>query len=117
MNMDNKTFKDIVNDPTGTVYIDYYEGGLRVIILRGPCSLCAYIGVSENHPLAGHHYDDVPIEAAHGGLTYGRSGDGRYLQVGYWWYGWDYCHSGDKMLDFPQFANNYPGVEWDVSAV
>lgn len=85
---------DVVSADTGHVFLDRHEDGVRFVILRGPCALCAYVGIPESHPLAGKSYDDVPVDC-HGGLTYGDMGTGKYLPSGWWWYGWDYCHSGD----------------------
>ena len=78
----------------GTILHDVFEDGLRFIIVRGPASLCAYIGLPKEHPLAGHSYDDLPV-TAHGGLTFARLGDDKPWPKGYYWYGWDFAHSGD----------------------
>ena len=70
---------------------------IRFIVMRGSCSLWAYVGIPNEHPLAGHSYKDLPIRA-HGGLTFGSKGDGekgKYRPRGFFWYGWDYSHSGD----------------------
>lgn len=80
----------------GTIFIDRWEDGLRFVVLRGPGSCCAYIGVPKTHPLAGMSYDDLPVEC-HGGLTYGSAGGptDALKEAGLHWYGWDYAHSGD----------------------
>jgi len=31
----------------------------------------------------------------HGGLTFGKVGDGNRFEKGYYWIGWDYAHAGD----------------------
>lgn len=88
-----ETFEDVAAAESGHVFCDEFDEGVRFIILRGPVSLCAYVGVPPSHPLAGKDYDDLPI-SAHGGLTYagtGVHGDGET-----YWYGWDYAHSGDR---------------------
>lgn len=85
-------WEDVVAAEVGHVFCDEFEDGVRFIILRGPSSLCAYLGLPTAHPLSGYDYDDLPVEA-HGGLTYagtGVHGDGET-----YWYGWDYSHSGD----------------------
>lgn len=116
--MKDKTFEELAKDETGTIYHDEYDEGIRFIIMRGPGALCAYVGIPEKHPLAGHDYDSLPV-SAHGGLTYSRQGtDDDYRPVGFWWYGWDYGHIGDKSfydLDYPRLAhNNRP---WTVEEV
>ena len=88
-----KTWEELKELKSGTILYDEYDEGLRFIVMRGPPALCGYVGVPESHPLAGHSYDDLPVEA-HGGLTFGQKGDGRWPE-GYFWYGWDYAHSGD----------------------
>lgn len=93
----DRTFEQCAKDPVGTVYEDGHENGVRFIIVRGPHSLCAYIGVPPDHPLAGRDYDDIPLEV-HGGLTFGALGDGEHYPAGTFWYGWDYGHSQDRPL-------------------
>lgn len=99
MNLKEITWEQLVADETpdkepGKVYADWYEDGIRCLIMRGPIGLCAYIGVPEGHPLAGFDYDDLPL-SCHGGLTFSSMGDGHYRPKGFYWYGWDYSHSGD----------------------
>lgn len=54
----------------------------------------AYIGVPENSILANFDYEKMPLEV-HGGLTYSKKGNDEFLKSGFYWYGWDYAHSGD----------------------
>ena len=89
----------------GEIVADWFDEGLRIIIMRSTVSFCAYIGIPESHPLAGFDYDDIPVEA-HGGLTFADKG-GKAWPKGYYWYGWDYAHAGDicrykgmKLKDF-----------------
>lgn len=87
------TWTDVVKAEPGHVFSDFEESGIRVRVLRGPASLCAYVGVPTDHPLVGFRYDDIPLDV-HGGLTYagaGLIGLGKDL----YWFGWDYAHSGD----------------------
>lgn len=88
-----QTFEDVAAAEVGHVFCDEFENGVRFIILRGPGSLCAYLGLPITHPLAGYDYNDLSVEA-HGGLTY--SGTDVYGDGETYWYGWDYNHSGDK---------------------
>jgi hypothetical protein len=88
-----KRFIECAAEPTGTIYFDYFDEGIRIVIMRGPASVNTYLGIPLGHPLAGYGYDDVPVEC-HGGLTY--SGNKiKNLPEGYWWYGYDYCHCDD----------------------
>ena len=89
------TFEELAKLESGTILKDWYEDGVRYLIMRGPSALCAYFGVPLDHPLAGHDYDDLPVEC-HCGLTFAGEGDGEMRPDGVYWYGWDYAHSGDK---------------------
>ncbi len=86
-------WEQLMAKEVGDILHDEFDEGIRFIIMRGPASLCAYVGISVDHPLAGKNYDDLPIRA-HGGLTYSREGGDNY-PAGYYWYGWDYAHGGD----------------------
>lgn len=93
-----QTWADVVASPVSTVYLDEHDEdeGVRLLILRGPSSVNAYVGVPSSHPLAGHAYDDLPVQA-HGGLTFSEAGKAESpWPKGWWWYGWDYSHSGDR---------------------
>lgn len=78
----------------GRIVYDVFDEGLRFIIVRGPASFCAYVGIPKDHPLAGFSYDDLIGISAHGGLTYAGKGV-KGSPDGYYWYGWDYAHLGD----------------------
>jgi hypothetical protein len=85
---------DISEIPYGTILRDWYDDGVRVVIVRANISMNVYLGVPSGHPLAGHSYDLLSL-ACHGGLTFSREGDDEYLPKGYYWYGYDYAHAGD----------------------
>lgn len=105
--MDEKTFEQLAADEVSTVYVDRFEDSVRVLILRGPASLRAYLGIPKDHPLASLGYDDVPVEC-HGGLTFSGEGGGEKCESwpeGYHWFGWDYAHCGD----FCFYDLKYPG--------
>lgn len=91
----------------GTIVHDEFDEGLRFIIMRGPFHWCGYIGIPKDYPLAGFGYDDISFVSAHGGLTFAEKGEKEYKQgekkgqpypwpEGYYWYGWDYGHAGDR---------------------
>lgn len=96
MDDDNKTARDFTTNREESVRAaDWREDGLWIIILsNGGRNFCTYIGIPVDHPLAGFDYDLLPIDC-HGGLTWAAEGDGKYRPEGYYWYGWDYAHSGD----------------------
>lgn len=94
MNTLPDTWKSVVEAERGHVFLDRHDDGVRVLVMRGPGSLCAYVGVPLSHPLAGKDYDDVPL-SCHGWLTFSREGVGPWPE-GWWWYGWDYNHAGDR---------------------
>ncbi len=95
MSENEKTFEELAKDKTGTIYVDRHQEGYRFIIMRGPNSLCAYVGVPKEHPLADINYDNLPI-SCHGGLTFGGGGGGKgCFPENYYWYGWDYSHFND----------------------
>lgn len=92
----NKTWDELRAVEAGTILLDKFNDGVRFIIMRGPASLCAYVGVPSDHPLAGFDYDDLCIDC-HGGLTFAASGDTENSwPPGFYWYGWDYSHAGDR---------------------
>ena len=85
---------DLVKMKSGTIIKLWFESGIYCMIMRGPSSLCAYLGLPTDHPLSGFNYDDMPIKCHHG-LTYSGEGSGKVRPNGYYWYGWDYGHHGD----------------------
>ena len=46
------SFEDMKNDPEKTKYVDEIVDGFRVLVMRGPCALTAYVGVPLGHKLA-----------------------------------------------------------------
>ena len=86
---------EILDIPVGEILIDaFIDDTIRYMVMRGPSALCAYIGIPEDHPLAGFDYDDISLDC-HGGLTFSSIGDGKLRPFDYYWYGWDYSHLGD----------------------
>lgn len=78
------------------IVADWFEEGIRRVVKNIHGShFTQYFGIPREHPLAGFSYEDIPLNC-HGGLTFsdeGREENG--LPEGFWWYGWDYAHSGD----------------------
>jgi len=95
---DNYSFEDLAKLESGTVLEDAVFEKVRYLIMRGPCSLTAYLGVPLGCAYAGQKYDDIPIEV-HGGFTFAEYGkDGTSWSEGYYWIGWDYAHAWDAVF-------------------
>lgn len=95
------SWEDVLEAEPGKVLYEDAAEGCRFLIMRGPASLCAYVGVPESHPLAGYNYDDVPLRV-HGGLTFSDKGGGTFPE-GWWWYGWDYAHCDDYAVYYDKY--------------
>ena len=109
------TWEQIKNAKPCKIFHDEFSEGVRFIILRGPTSLCAYLGVPKDHPLADHGYDNIPIDC-HGGLTFSSEGNGSPWPEGFFWYGWDYSHGGDCSFHDEKFSFGH-GKKWLVKDV
>jgi hypothetical protein len=77
--------------------------GLRALVLRGPFCFCAYVGVQADHTLAG--LEEFDFEC-HWGITWKSWGDDEFLPAGWYWWGWDYGHAGDRM-DLPEMPPEF----------
>jgi len=109
-------FAELSKLKSGTILADWFDGGIRILILRGPAALTCYLGISENHPLAGFDYDSLSFISAHGGLTFGGRGKKDTLwPEGFYWYGWDYGHCEDKSFFGSSWEENEK--EWTVEEV
>lgn len=112
------TWEQIRAKKAGTILHDVFDEGIRFIVMRGPSNLCAYVGLPLKHPLAGFHYDDVPLNA-HGGLTFAGEGD-TLRPTGFFWYGWDYGHCRDRIFyadDLPASLQSDTDKKWLVEDV
>ena len=100
-------WEEIKEKESGTILHDEFDGGVRFIVMRGPCSLCAYVGIPSEHPLAGFDSDELTIDC-HGGLTFAGEGDGendKHRPKGFYWYGWDYGHLHDYVFFYDKEPN------------
>ena len=98
----DRTFAQMVKDKRGTIYWQGEANGYQGMIRRGGASVTAYLGLSKDHPWAGARCYDIPLDV-HGGLTFGRWGDGELFPKGLYWIGWDYGHLGDfSFYDLPR---------------
>jgi hypothetical protein len=105
MTIENKASWEEVRAATpGTIFVDIAQDGFRFAILRGRSALCAYLGIPLNHPLAWRKYKSIDVRV-HGGLTYDAPGGDGYLPEGYYWYGWDHGHAGDKVCFAEEVEN------------
>jgi len=119
LDMANKfTWEELKAKLSGEILHNEFRDGMRFIIMRGPASLCAYIGIPLDHPLAGFGYEDLPNVEAHGGLTFARSAEGKWPS-GYYWYGWDYAHCDDYCFyyDTDECGLRGEGKKWLVEDV
>jgi hypothetical protein len=128
-----KEWVSLFTDEVGTIYYDHVIKGIRCTIRRGPASLCAYIGIPLDHPLANRHYDNLPLNV-HGGLTFAGTGISdptlyhrgpsgvmirtKFKQSGWYYYGWDYAHVGDSPLYITTYFHTLKyGKKWTVRRV
>jgi hypothetical protein len=122
MNIDDAkalTFKDLSKLEMGTALVDAYEHNIRYRVMRAGASLTVYVGVPIDHPLAGLDYNEIPI-SVHGGLTFGKEGEGEFHPEGWYWYGWDYAHLGDRTfyeLEYSDMFQGHNDKEWTVEDV
>jgi hypothetical protein len=109
---------DLLKYEKHTIVKDFFQSDVRCVIMRGPSSWCAYVGVPLTHPLAGLDYNDIPLRC-HWGLTFGDKGT-THLPSDYYWYGWDYAHCDDASDYSPGEGKPWSLKEvekevWDVS--
>ena len=108
-------WNEVVKATPGHIFEDRFDGPCRFMILRGPVSLCAYLGVPKGHPLWGMHHTHLHLQC-HGGLNYSGEG-GECLPNGFWWYRWDYAHAGDfAIFDGPTHLSS-GAKKWTVEEV
>jgi hypothetical protein len=91
--------------------------GLKIAILSvGGRHYCTYIGIPIDHPIAGYDYNDIPLDC-HGSLTYAAAGNGDPLDKNYYWYGWDYAHSGDYIWFHDGALRSKNDKDWNLGEV
>lgn len=79
----------------GQVLFDFTDAqsGLRALVVRGPYSFCAYVGVQADHALAG--LEEFEFDC-HWGITWRAWGDDAPNPAGWYWWGWA-GHAGDRL--------------------
>ena len=110
-------WQEVMDAEVGKIFYDAIDNGVRILVMRGPTSMCAYLGCPKDHPLAGFEYDDIPL-SVHGGLAFGGEG-GKGWPAGWYWYGWDYSHSGDYSTYYDRLTSELlpEGHKWTVKEV
>lgn len=60
-----------------------------------------YVGVTQNHPLYGKHYDDLQGFKVHGGITYSQMGDPekRKMERADFWYAMHHANVDDMIAN------------------
>lgn len=90
--------------PLGVTLLDTTdaESGLRLLVLKGPFSFCAYVGVKADHVLAS--LEDFEF-SCHFGISFNQWGTaGAPQEEGWFWWGWDYAHFTDHV----DYASSLP---------
>lgn len=111
------------DEPDKILWVDPKTDYLCMVV-RGSSRmghLCGYVGVPEDHPDHGKHYDKVDVNV-HGGLTFAGDGVGHPLfedrfasrdDDNVWWLGFDCAHCFDYKPGFPiELRNMMRGEEY-----
>ena len=115
MNYDLLSHKELAEIKSATILEDATHEGIRYIIMRGPASLTAYLGIPLDHPLTKVDYDDIDL-GVHGGLTFAGAGDGLRPEELYW-IGWDYGHCFDISFYDYEYGVLHESIGWTVPMV
>lgn len=88
--------------------LEFEHNGFQCRIIRHPelAHLCGYVGLPPGHPYFGKHYDKMDVRV-HGGITFAGASEGRRLDKGYWWIGFDCAHTMDLS---PGMLKHIPGL-------
>ena len=125
---------DVLKMEDGEIGYDVNRHPVRGIVMRGPASLCGYVGVHKSHLFYGIEpsYDEMPIISGHGGLTFADESESaiKTFPRDYFWWGWDYAHYMDlttfsveyALKGMPEFltgmgTNTEYGHAWTVEEV
>lgn len=89
--------------------VHWKHEGMDCLIVRNfeLFHFCGYVGVKQEHPYYGKHYDDVPLPDnahPHGGLTFAGHCHGvichnhnSHEKDKIWWLGFDFAHAEDAL--------------------
>ncbi len=106
----------------GTVARDYVDSdsGLRLLVMRGRFSWCAYVGAPCDSPL--HGLEELQF-SCHFDITFAQYGGEWPHPPGYFWWGWDYAHCTDRFFPPPGREHLFDGLprrrgkDWTVDEV
>lgn len=104
--MDPKQPCYLLDFPPETTLRDHVDAatGLRLLIVRGPYSFCAYLGVKADPSAVG--LAEVEFRCHHG-VTFQQWGrEGSRWDAGWYWWGWDYGHFSDVVDRFSSLPQN-----------
>lgn len=98
--------------------VEFVHKGFKCLVLRHSTlkHLRGYVALPKEHPYYGCHYDNLNVDV-HGGLTFGKKGDGKDWEPNYWWIGFDCAHAGDytpgieEMLTTAGFKKGPKGIK------
>ncbi|MEM1213432.1 MAG: hypothetical protein AAGI68_14185 [Planctomycetota bacterium] len=97
-----------------TVLADGTVGDVRILVLRGPFSPCAYVGVQKDSPrLQGIDHEEIELDV-HGGITYRGLLDVILPAEAHFWWGWDYAHHGDHTV---HSTGHFAGRRWATKTI
>lgn len=111
--MTPRTWHECRAAAVNTVCALFYQDGLALLVLRGPHSLCSYVGVPGGHPLYGADRDLLDISVC-GGLNFmGKHGEGANAMFppGFYFYGWSHDHRNDASFERDPRPEE---IQWDV---
>lgn len=80
---------------------EWESQGLKCAVTQGHHewgNLCAYVRVPSSHPAYKKQYDDLDIQV-HGGLTFSEIEPCAHEDGQGWWFGIDFAHCYDLMVD------------------
>ena len=97
---------DLLKYEKHTIVADFFHEKVRCLITRDRTHWCAYVGVPQNHPLAGFDYSEIPLDC-HWGLDFAKLGDGKFRPKGFYWYGWSYDHCDDATEIRLEYGNKW----------
>lgn len=88
----------------GQVLYDHVDErtGLRGLVLRGTFSFCAYVGVPDGHVLAS--LEELEF-STYRGVTLREPSSFLGMEEGWFLFGWDYAHAGDRLVAPPGFPD------------